>query len=129
MQLDAMLFDAHVTHVERFGEFVYRKSLGALELVDDGKALGSADLGDETLVHPVFLRILREKSECEACWSTEYTEGTEKGANGESLLSLTASASVYSVDKISGPLVCVNPRNPRKSFPSRNALHPVPFHG
>ena len=46
LEVDAVLLDAHVAHVELLGEFADGKALGALEPVDDLQPLAFPDLGD-----------------------------------------------------------------------------------
>ena len=51
MQRNAMLFNTHVAHAHSFHELVDRHALGALQGVDNIKALGTANFRNQTLVH------------------------------------------------------------------------------
>jgi hypothetical protein len=46
LEIDAVLLDAHVAHVELLGELADGEALGALELVNDLQPLALPDLGD-----------------------------------------------------------------------------------
>src|SRR5438045_6653622 len=51
MQLNAVLFDAHIAHAHFFHELVDRHALSALEGVDNINALAAANFRNQTLVH------------------------------------------------------------------------------